>query len=186
LAANNQCICNTGFYSVVNVTNSLSECKPCNPICDSCTGGPQACDLCNPNFNKVPGFDSAGRLTCICASGYFLNPNGSCLQTNCRSDPFCEECSNSAVSICLKCKPSLNRVLNTNSYICECASGFYQNSTLNQCVACPNACATCTSSLSCPTCVVGAFKSANTCACLSGLFFTTTPIRYCQACTEKC
>lgn len=85
----------------------------------------------------------------------------------------------------MACKPSLNRILDTSSYKCVCQDGFYEGQN-GQCITCPNACASCTNSTYCRTCVAGATRVGNTCSCLTGTFFTEQPTRYCKGCQDSC
>ncbi len=121
------CVCMSGFYFTTDSQGNL-QCKKCANNCDSCFGNPWTCTSCDPVKNKIVGYDSSGRLTCLCASGYNLADDGSCIKTDCTKDPYCLTCSTDTLKICLGCKTSLNRVLDTTSYRCVCKQGFYPSS----------------------------------------------------------
>jgi len=163
-------------------------CSPCSSQCSQCSGNAYTCTFCNATLNLIPGYDSSGHLTCVCASGYTLNAGGSCIQSSCSNDPLCASCQvqPGGTSICVQCSDTLNRVLQTPQYICVCKPGYYQNSN-NTCSACANGCATCNSSSICQSCVPYATMATNqTCQCPSGTYFTTNPTRYCQSCDSNC
>jgi hypothetical protein len=113
------CICNTGFYTTVDNQGNL-QCQKCAAQCDACIGNAWTCTSCDLSKNKTSGYDSSGHLTCLCAPGYNLNSDGSCTQTDCTKDPYCVQCSTDSLKICLACKSSINRVLDTNTYQCIC------------------------------------------------------------------
>lgn len=142
---------------------------------------------CNPSDNRIFGYDSAGHQTCLCASGYYsLSITGSCVQTGCKADPFCQTCDLSrGISVCIQCLSSTNRVLAIPSYACVCADGFYQSNGV--CVPCSSGCATCSSATVCTNCVAYSSPSNNgTCACPSSYYFEVTPLRYCNRCNTYC
>ena len=178
------CVCNSGYFPTID--NQLNiTCNKCAPQCDNCQGNAYTCTFCDSTKNKIAGYDNLGRLTCVCAAGYSLGVDGTCSQTDCTTDPYCQQCSTDSIRICLACKPSLNRTLDTNTYKCVCQDGFYEDVN-GQCVTCPNACASCTNNTYCKTCVAGASRTGNTCSCPTGTFFTNVPTGYCKACQNNC
>ncbi len=163
------CVCLSGYFTTIDAQGNI-QCQKCATQCDSCFGNAWTCTSCDPAKKKIAGYDFLGRLTCLCASGYSLGDDGTCVQTDCTKDPYCLQCSTDSLRICLSCKPSLNRVLDTLTYRCVCREGFYPSSS-GECLVCPSACATCTSSTNCGTCVAGASRVGTTCSCAGGSFF---------------
>lgn len=124
--SNNLCSCSNGFYQTFDANNN-SICSPCSSQCTQCSGSSYTCTFCNATLNLIPGYDTAGHLTCVCASGYVLNAGGTCVQSSCTNDSLCSQCQvqQGGTSICVQCSDSLNRVLQTPQYICICKPGYY-------------------------------------------------------------
>ena len=62
------CQCQTGYYSVAQVSTNYTQCYPCfAPLCQSCNASsPTVCNSC------VTGASVVGTL-CTCNSGYYQN-----------------------------------------------------------------------------------------------------------------
>lgn len=179
---NGQCVCNTGFYQVVNPNGTLS-CSPCDPTCTSCSLLPSACSNCDANANRILAYDNLGNQVCSCVPGFSPNSNGNCVQSNCVADPYCSTCLTVlSTSTCIKCIAATFRVLVLPQQKCLCQTGYYDNNGI--CTPCASGCFNCTSLTLCTQCVVSASSNNNngSCNCPPGFFFVTTPIRHCRSC----
>lgn len=180
---NGQCVCSVGFYQIVNTDGSLT-CGKCAPTCTQCSLLPTLCSNCDPNANRILGFDANGNQVCNCLPGFSANSNGDCVQSNCNADPYCSNCQTVLTSsICIRCVASTNRVLVLPSQKCLCQQGFFDLNGI--CTACSAGCATCTNSTTCTQCVVSATNNKDgSCSCPVGYYFTVSPIRFCTQCPQ--
>lgn len=180
------CSCAAGYYDFYH-TNMTRTCELCNPECLTCTTSPALCTSCDPRKNRVQGTDSQGRQSCLCPSGFYSTPDGSCIQSNCNADPFCSECEQ-GLKLCIKCLSSKNRVIKLPESICVCADGYYAD-TNNTCQPCKSGCGICKSATNCSSCVALAINNFDgSCSCPNSTFFTVSAdgVRYCAACGPNC
>lgn len=182
---NGQCVCATGFYQIVNTDGSLT-CGACAPTCTQCSLLPTLCSNCDPNANRILGFDTAGNQVCNCLPGFSENSNGACVQSSCSNEPYCSNCQTVLTSsICIRCVASTNRVLVLPSQRCLCQQGFFELNGI--CTTCSSGCASCTSLTTCSQCVVSATNNNDgSCNCPAGFYFAVTPIRFCTQCPQYC
>jgi hypothetical protein len=182
---NGQCVCATGFYQIVNPDGSLT-CGACDASCTQCSLLPTLCSNCDPNANRILGFDALGNQVCNCLPGFAQNSNGACVQSNCNADPYCSNCQVVLTnSICIRCVASTNRVLVLPSQKCLCQQGFFDLNGI--CTSCAPGCASCTSATTCSQCVASATSNNDgSCKCGNGYYFLATPIRYCTVCPSYC
>lgn len=185
ILVNGQCVCATGFYQIVNQDGSLT-CGACDPTCTQCSLLPTLCSNCDPNANRILGFDSVGNQVCNCLPGFSENANGACVQSACSDDPYCSNCLTvNSNSLCVRCVASTNRALMLSSQKCLCQQGFFDLKGI--CTPCSSGCASCTSATTCGSCVVAATSNNDgSCNCPVGYYFTTTPIRFCTQCPQYC
>lgn len=108
---------------------------------------------------------------CVCPNGY--TPLGlQCVQNNCNLDPFCTQCVNtsSTQQTCIQCNSQLKRVLDLNSHLCVCKSGYYDNKNGN-CLPCGHGCLLCTTLVNCTACATLAQANGDgTCKCPASTF----------------
>jgi len=182
---NGQCVCSTGFYQIVNSDNTLT-CGKCDASCTTCSLLPNLCSNCDPNANRILGFDALGHQICNCAPGYSQTSNGDCVQNNCVADPYCSSCQTVlSTSTCIRCIAATNRILVLPQQKCLCAQGFFDLNGI--CTSCSSGCAQCSGSSTCSQCVVSASNNNDgSCACPAGYYFTTSPIRFCKQCPTYC
>ncbi len=148
---------------------------------------PNDCLTCNSAFNRVEGYDSLGRRTCICKPGFRALTDGSCIQSDCKADKYCSQCDTD-LSVCTQCRSSLNRVIKLPEYICICDNGFYEDVN-GTCQPCGSGCSKCTSATNCLSCVIQSTPNNNgNCTCAAGTLFTitNTGVRYCKECIANC
>ena len=178
---NGQCVCGTGFYQVVNSDGTFS-CSPCDPTCTACSLLPTSCTNCDPNSNRILGYDVNGNQICSCIPGYSANSNGDCVQSNCVADPYCATCLTVlSTSTCMKCIVATFRILVFPQQKCFCQTGYFDQNGI--CMPCSSGCSNCSSATTCSQCVVSATNNNDgSCRCPDGYFFTTSPIRYCKKC----
>lgn len=169
-ADNNQglCLsCGDGFY-----LNSQGNCIACTPYCTVCYS--QGCMACAPGYYISPNSTCIPiclppcascqlNSTSICTScllGYTYNPTtNSCTPqtTNCTNgscyycpinyaniNNICTQCSS---EFCARCNPS------DLSSCLTCINGYYLSA--GSCVLCPRNCASCTSNVTCSSCLNG-------------------------------
>ena len=157
-----QCVCRSGYYGEPKDKNHNGGCQKCPPECNTCLNATH-CDVCNDeNAELVKG-------ECRCIEGYFDNITS--------SGQFCIECKNECETCldgekCLTCK-SQNSFL-TDAGHCECISGFYNISLLDQknsCLECESLCARCIDEYICLECN-GKYTKMNSskCSCIEGYY----------------
>lgn len=128
-----------------------STCKPCDPICITCTGNPLSCTSCPPGQYYAVSqqictdcprncitCDSSGLCT-SCRNGFAL------VNSTCRSCIIsCSSCSPNDITVCTSCAKGLQLVNGA-------------------CVSCPEKCTSCFNGI-CAVCVAGYHpNSAGTC-----------------------
>lgn len=102
-----------------------------------------SCQQCSLNSKFMQG-------QCVCNFGFFGN-GLTC--TSCHST--CGSCSGNLPTNCLTCA---NASYTFTSGVCilrQCDSGFYLNTSIQQCKRCLEYCASCSSEISCDTCITG-------------------------------
>jgi len=110
--------------------------------------GSYTCSNCPINtYNDNPGTNTS----CIeCSNGRYNIQEGSFFCTlNCHK--FCSKCFGGNRNQCSECKESETSVTLVGN-TCECKSGYYFNSSSNDCLPCDKFCAECTSLTNCTRC----------------------------------
>lgn len=110
-------------YNVtVLITGKNSQCYSCDASCKTCFG-PQAldCASCFKGANIfLPGFVHPYRAVYnnlyICAAGYFLDQEGSCV-LQCPSGSF----ANSATQLCEECSPNCESCVDNSDNCISCS-----------------------------------------------------------------
>ena len=180
------CVCQDGYFELIH-ENGTKVCTKCSSECKTCSQSALECTSCDSTINRIEGYDSLGRRTCICRAGYHALPDGSCVQSNCKSDKYCSQCE-SDLALCIQCQANANRVIKLPEHICVCADGFYEAAD-GTCKPCNDGCAECSSPTKCDSCVAQATNNGDgTCRCAAGTFFqvSTNGVRYCSQCIQYC
>ncbi|KCV69803.1 TKL protein kinase [Fonticula alba] len=181
--------CPPGQY--LDETASPGQCKPCDPLCDTCTGpGPAGCTSCRlylvsavdrclascpAGMDDPPSFP--GPCACPVACNQCLFPAEDLVECTCHSDharaagaPLHEPCEPCAAE-CAECS------LPDNSQACTAcpASRWLLNGTClgtcpphhfpsnSQCLRCDASCKECTSASTCTSCPEGYFLDGSKC-----------------------
>ncbi|EAS03999.2 EGF-like domain protein (macronuclear) [Tetrahymena thermophila SB210] len=123
LQADNTCKCAAGHYFL------NGQCLPCSNTCDTqgCVFDASICIACAANSYMVG--TSPGK--CYCNNQYYFDGN-KCQQC---SQQLCQTCTSTQ---CIQCLPNAQFDING---ICQCVSGFYNNS--GSCSPCAANCLTC-------------------------------------------
>ena len=171
------CVCQNGFYGEPKDKNHNFGCIKCPSECDSCLNATY-CYKCHDNNSEVVGGE------CRCIDGYFNNnTSGAQLCAECKSE--CKTCVNS--DECLTCK-SLNSYL-ANTGNCQCNTGFYNLSELNQensCIQCDSLCAKCIDEYACLECNGNYTKmNSSTCICKEGYYKQSSKSSDCLKCQSN-
>ena len=180
---NGQCVCATGFFQVVNPDGNLA-CSACSPSCNACSLTADQCTDCSAANNRLLGYDYNGNQVCNCFPGFHSNSQGQCIQSNCIGFNYCSNCITVlGVSQCIKCIAATHRILVLPQQKCECKDGYYDSNGI--CTPCGSGCTKCLSATNCTQCVASSSTNSNgTCRCPHGFFFTISPIRFCERCTN--
>lgn len=176
--------------------NNISFTLNCNLPCKSCsTVNKSSCSSCYSNALVTSSrFYHSGTSSCYfnCPDTTYNN-NSTLLCAPCDSN--CLNC-NGVPSFCTKCKPNstfpyLN--ISANSQICvsSCTTGMYPDTSIDpsSCVLCKSPCATCTTQISCLTCLPGFFFSGNTSCltqCPNDTTIANTVSHKCENCVGIC
>ncbi|KAM3144003.1 hypothetical protein pb186bvf_003767 [Paramecium bursaria] len=163
----NACPCLDLFFDV-----GQPACSQCDYKCQTCSGDMYSCTSCPFNTNRV--YDQNSK-SCQCSIGYFDNGQPLCIQCF----YSCLNCVNQ--SECTSC-PS-TRYLSGQQ--CLCNSGYYDASTVKNCLPCSIQCQTCQDTPSnCVTCPQTRYLQNNSCICSPG--FLENGFQTCQNCDQKC
>ncbi|CAG9321665.1 unnamed protein product [Blepharisma stoltei] len=170
----------TGFIYSMKIWNTVV-----NPTlydlsytCDSgCSFCPLASSSCLPNQPISSYYDLSSSSWKACSD--------SCKSTGCvRSDGFCNLCDDNLCDICEDWTGCKTCKANTkpSQFPCQCASGFYYDSSANQCTACFSFCSVCTSSHNgdCSGC------NSNYYLTPENLCLSTCPLGYTQVSGSPC
>ncbi len=123
----------------------------------------------------------AGGYVCFCNQGYIEQGNSYCSISSCDMTTGCATCLN---NICSYCDPTLNRILNVNTYKCDCKIGYYLTIS-NTCLQCPFGCKNCLSPSSCILCYTLATMQNGYCNCNPGSY--PNPVtQSCENCDVGC
>ena len=171
------CKCLAGYADGFVSGNPLTyDCVPCYVKCATCSTTPTSCLTCLAGTSRAPA------LSCGCpAIGYYdafvLGNSSTYICVPCAS-AACQQCSLVNDSVCDICYGT-NRLATT----CDCPAGNYSifvagNTSTYDCVPCQSPCVTCTSDISCLSCV-GVQNSSITritplCNCPNGTYSNLT------------
>ena len=178
--------CKEGFF----IEDGL--CSQCTHPCKTCTEDSNNCLSCQLGFGLINNECNYGCsdhcLNCaspcnICELGYYLK-NGACL----KCDESCEYCESSGNDKCIGCalgylkkngvcvKDCQDNCESCDEPCSKCRSGFYQF--LNGCQECSSTCKTCSSHLTCDSCVDGFGLGDGSCKILC--------LDHCLSCDSPC
>ena len=168
-SSNTVCLsCNTSNLFTLNSTTGKCDCSSGYILNTAGT----ACQACNVTLSNC--------LTCIstsnctsCKAGFYKSTQANGVNcSSCTQHTGCLECSN--LQTCTLCNTAANFQLNGNT--CQCKSGYFLNSTSNQCQVCTvwsAQCLTC-STTGCLTCAAnyvlngtGCKQSCNITGCVA-------------------
>lgn len=141
-------------------------CQPCSSICVTCSVSAENCtsSSCALNFYFLNNSCLAN-----CPDNYF---NNLAVRQCTQCDPGCQSCYASGLTACTKCQALANGTkyylqIGVNTCAATCSQGQFQNTTTLKCVACSNACKTCTDSTTCQSCQsvdgLGYFLTSSSC-----------------------
>ena len=147
--SNGSCGCSSLQY-----LSSGGLCRNCSlsvSYCASCSGAGN-CLSCLNNLTLY------SPTVCACNYTTFLDPSAVLCRPCLSLTAYCQSCTQAACQVCL---PSFVLV----SGRCVCSTGFYANSTNNDCESCSliSYCSACSSSSTCTACATGYVVSAGNC-----------------------
>ncbi|KAK7891541.1 hypothetical protein WMY93_023504 [Mugilogobius chulae] len=178
---NGTCVhsCPLGTYSSSQDADGqqLGFCRPCDPVCSSCTGASaKDCLTCSPGHLRLLHL-------CVshCPKGYYKDSSGC---EKCHHS--CALCSGPGPDSCRICAPPLLELQGTNLCVEHCPQRFYQNE--HVCKQCHISCQTCSdaSPQACLTCDYGSILKDNVCfpRCKEGTYFSEQ--ESCDPCDRSC
>ena len=151
--------CNQGYYL------SGSTCVVCMPVCKTCSNG-ASCSSCINNL-------ALSGSICVCNSPNWLNPSTKTCISCATNDPNCAACAYD---------PSYNPASPT-PIICVTPEPGYFVQPDGSTSLCEAYCLTCTSATACTSCSSTFTEVTGDCVCISPLFLSNTPPKYCENCT---
>ncbi|EAR87584.2 hypothetical protein TTHERM_00070910 (macronuclear) [Tetrahymena thermophila SB210] len=182
----NTCVsqCSVGKYAY-SLTKS---CKPCDPNCYACNIQATNCIQCS-----APNFLDNSKCSPNCSAGKY----GDTTDRVCKVCPNnCTNCLSGSLSDCTGCSQGyfltiLNTTLISGTCGLSCASGFWTDTTYNQCKPCFSNCATCNppgTQNSCLTCNANFYLTVqSSCdAKCPDRFFPDTTNLVCKPCHSTC
>lgn len=148
----------------------MGFCEECDPSCQECQGAMDNCISCNSAYNRVlSGSD------CNCSPGH-IEAGAICVISNCPTNPLCFDCqlTTGGMTICTKCVPNLNRVLNSTLNQCVCQKSFFDWNGV--CKKCGLGCQTCSSQAICSACATLASPNPDgSCSCPPKTYLSVSP-----------
>ncbi|KAL4496916.1 hypothetical protein ABPG73_011882 [Tetrahymena malaccensis] len=182
----NTCVsqCSVGKYAY-SLTKS---CKPCDPNCYACNIQATNCIQCSS-----PNFLDNSKCSPNCSAGKYGDPS----DRVCKVCPNnCTNCLSGSASDCTGCSQGyfltiLNTTLISGTCGLSCASGFWTDTTYNQCKPCFSNCATCNppgTQNSCLTCNTNFYLTVqSSCdAKCPDRFYPDTANLVCKPCHSTC
>lgn len=179
-------VAETGYF--INLTTELIE--VCDSSCTKCEGSSTNCVGC-------PKYEINGLCYDACPSGYYEKKTGSEVYGICTAcNEVCSTCIDDTKN-CVECKSGYFYNSTSQECVAKCGSGYFESSTsASGCVACEFPCTECSeSSTKCTSCnsSYALVTSTNTCviSCSSGYRktqVTENGVTYnkCVACPEGC
>ena len=159
-------------------------CSSCDLSCSTCSqAGPSGCSSCK----SLATLSGVPPNKCACNQGFFMSPPNMDCQP-CSST--CLSCSGSTTSLCETCFPNAGLIGAIAPDVCQCNSGYFPSSNVNNCLPCSPLCGNCVNVLptNCLTCNLHASlqgASPNFCLCDSGYFPDPDP-QQCSPCYPTC
>ncbi|CAD8059579.1 unnamed protein product [Paramecium sonneborni] len=178
-------VVNSVCKGCLSILNKCSKCTS-STYCDTCIDGfyqsSGICLQCDQSCKTCSGSSNGNCLACVCNSGQYCDSNLNCQTCH----PTCQLCTSTS---CTQCLSNFNRILNSNSCVCNIANGFQEIGIL-QCEnnQCKKGCVNCQANKTCLSCMGSeTFRIDNPsldCPCQDGYYDNQQSI--CQQCPYKC
>ena len=144
--SNKKCVCS-------NNCQLTTSCTSCESTCDECDKS--ECFSCKDQNAIV---DTSNKKNCVCIEGYYL------IEDSCaKCSSSCKSCINgSSCSSCID-----HSSYNTYTGLCECDTGYYNDSSTSACIQCNSNCKSCNDANICLECKIkfSTPGNGNTCLC---------------------
>jgi proprotein convertase subtilisin/kexin type 5 len=136
--------CPAGYAS----DHSRGECLPCPTGCDQCQGDGGECTKCRQGWIRTPESLCLPPESSACQPGMYPG-QGTCLACH----DSCETCVGPTHKDCSSCYP--DHKLHISVCVAVCPPSTVLSSSGHSCLACPHACAGCSTGGHCTSCIHG-------------------------------